>query len=45
MEAERNLHTFHDFPENAPLAVADHGRYGLALMVERGHEAPGVGTD
>ena len=23
MEAERNLHTFHEFPENAPLAVAD----------------------
>ncbi len=23
MEAERNLHTFHEFPENATLAVAD----------------------
>jgi hypothetical protein len=36
MEAEGNLHTFHEFPENAPLAGADHVRYGLALMVERG---------
>ena len=36
MEAEGNLHTFHEFPENAPLAGADRVRYGLALMVERG---------
>ena len=36
MEAEGNLHTFHEFPENAPVAVAGHVRYGLALMVERG---------
>jgi hypothetical protein len=23
MEAERNLHTFHEFPENAPIPLAD----------------------
>src|SRR5436190_24167199 len=23
MEAERNLHTFHEFPDNAPLPLAD----------------------
>jgi hypothetical protein len=38
MEAERNLHTFHEFPGNAcrGLAVGSATGYGLALMVDLG---------
>jgi hypothetical protein len=36
MEAERNLHAFHEFPENAPLRLRISPCYGLALIVERG---------
>lgn len=36
MEAARNLHTFHEFPENAPLELRISALYGLELMVDRG---------
>ena len=36
MEADRNLHMFHEFPDKANLEIADRPLYGLELMVERG---------